>query len=410
MSLPDANPSLHLTVSELEPEDAVARLIEHGAELRVSDVFFVTNETHVAVQVRHLGTVRLMSVLPLELGRRCISHIKAVAGIDITERRRPLDGRWVYEREGGHAIDLRISTLPTLYGEDISLRLLVRDSYLLTLENLGLLRRNFNQLLQMLSSPSGLILVTGPTGSGKTTTLYACLNYLNNGERKINTIEDPVEYALEGIRQSQVHPTFNVGFGDLLRSVLRQAPDIIMIGEIRDPVTAETAVRAANSGHLVMATLHAPVAAGAIESMAALGVHPHFLASCFVGSIAQRLVRTLCPACKQSYDLSESPQTFEDIRPWLEPDEGHQLYGPKGCAECHHLGYVRRTGVFEVLPTSGELRKHILARQPMQVFHARAIEDGMIEFRQSALIKVAQGQTSIEEILRAIPQLYLTAE
>jgi general secretion pathway protein E len=406
----DASTSLHLTVSDLEPEDAVARLIEHGAGLRVSDVFFVSNETHVAVQVRHLGSVRLMSVLPLELGRRCMSHIKAVAGIDITERRRPLDGRWVYEREDGPAIDLRISTLPTLYGEDISLRLLVRDSYLLTLENLGLLRRNYNQLLQMLTSPSGLILVTGPTGAGKTTTLYACLNYLNNGERKINTIEDPIEYSLEGIRQSQVSAAFNVGFDDLLRSVLRQAPDIIMIGEIRDPVTAETAVRAANSGHLVMATLHAPVAAGAIESMAALGVHPHFLASCFLGSIAQRLVRTLCPACKQSYDLSESPQTFEEVRPWLEPDEGHQLYGPKGCDECHHLGYARRTGVFEVLPTSGELRKQILSRQPMQVLHAKAIEDGMIEFRQSALIKVAQGQTSIEEIFRTIPQEYLTAE
>src|SRR5262249_32426948 len=148
-------------------------------------------------------------------------------------------------------------------------------------EHLGLLRKNYNQLLQMLSSPSGLILVTGPTGAGKTTTLYACLNYLNNGERKINTIEDPVEYSLEGIRQSQVNAAFHVGFGDLLRSVRRQAPDVIMIGEIRDPVTAETAVRAANSGHLVLATLHAPVAAGAIESMAALGVHPHFLASSF---------------------------------------------------------------------------------------------------------------------------------
>jgi type II secretory ATPase GspE/PulE/Tfp pilus assembly ATPase PilB-like protein len=410
MSQLDGKPILHLDVSDLEPEDAVARLIEHGAALRVSDVFFVTNETHVAVQARHLGTLRLMGVLPLELGRRCISHIKAVAGIDITERRRPLDGRWVYEREDGLSIDLRISTLPTLYGEDITLRLLVRDSYLLTLENLGLLRKNYNQLLQMLSSPSGLILVTGPTGAGKTTTLYACLNYLNNGERKINTIEDPIEYSLAGIRQSQVNPAFHVGFDDLLRSVLRQAPDIIMIGEIRDPVTAETAVRAANSGHLVMATLHAPVAAGAIESMGALGVHPHFLASSFLGSIAQRLVRTLCPACKQSYDLSESPHTFEDIRPWLEPEEGHLLYGPKGCSQCHYLGYARRTGVFEVLPTSRELRQQILTRQPTQVLHGKAIEEGMIEFRQSALIKVAQGQTSIEEVFRAIPQEYLTAE
>jgi type II secretory ATPase GspE/PulE/Tfp pilus assembly ATPase PilB-like protein len=406
----DGRPILHVDVNDLEPEDAVARLIDHGADLRVSDLFFVTNESHVAVQVRHLGAVRLMSVMPLDLGRRCINHIKAVAGIDITEHRRPLDGRWVYERAGGQAIDFRIGTLPTLHGEDVTLRLLIRDSYLLTLENLGLLRKNYNQLLQMLSSPSGLILVTGPTGAGKTTTLYACLNYLNNGERKINTIEDPVEYSLEGIRQSQVNAAFHVGFGDLLRSVLRQAPDVIMIGEIRDPVTADTAVRAANSGHLVLATLHAPVAAGAIESMGALGVHPHFLASSFLGSIAQRLVRTLCPACKQSYDLSESPQTFEEVRQWLEPDEGHLLYGPKGCDECHHLGYTRRTGVFEVLNTSSELRRLILGSQPMQTMHGKAMEEGMIEFRQSALIKVAQGTTSIEEIFRTIPQEYLTAE
>jgi len=408
MSEAEIKAVLHVNVNDLPPEAAVARLIEEGADLLVSDVFFVANENHVAVQVRHLGTVRLLSILPLDLGRRCMNHIKAVASIDITERRRPLDGRWVYERPSGAPIDLRISTIPTLYGEDITLRLLVRDSYLLTLDNLGLLRKNHNQLLQMLNSPSGLILVSGPTGSGKTTTLYACLSYLNNGERKINTIEDPIEYALEGIRQSQVNPGVNLGFPELLRSVLRQAPDVIMIGEIRDPLTAETVVRAANSGHLVLATLHAPVAAGAIQSMVALGVHPHFLASSFLGAIAQRLVRTLCPACRKSYDLSESPQTFDEVRSWLEPNEGHVLFGPKGCDKCHGIGYARRTGVFEVLPTGGELRKMILARQPTQVLQLKAVEDGMIEFRQSALIKVAQGQTSIEEIFRTIPQEFLT--
>jgi general secretion pathway protein E len=410
MSQADDQGLLPINVNDLPPDKAVARLIEHGADLFVSDLFFVTNENHVAVQVRHLGTVRLLSILTLDLGRRCLAHIKAVAGMDITERRRSLDGRWIYERPSGPALDLRINTIPTLYGEDFTLRLLVRDSYLLALDNLGLLRRNYNHLLGMLNNPSGLILVTGPTGAGKTTTLYACLSYLNNGTRKINTIEDPIEYAVEGIRQSQVNPNVELGFTELLRSVLRQAPDVIMIGEIRDPLTAETAVRAANSGHLVLATLHAPVAAGAVQSMLALDVHPHFLASSFLGAVAQRLIRTLCPACKQAYDLSAAPQTFDEVRRWLEPGEGQQLYGPKGCAECRRIGYTRRTGVFEVLPTSRALRQMILARQPTQVLHQKAVEEGMMEFRQSALLKVAQGQTSVEEVFRAIPPEYLAIQ
>jgi type II secretory ATPase GspE/PulE/Tfp pilus assembly ATPase PilB-like protein len=192
--------------------------------------------------------------------------------------------------------------------------------------------------------------------------------------------------------------------------VLRQAPDVIMIGEIRDPVTADTAVRAANSGHLVLATLHAPVAAGAVQSMLSLGVHPHFLASSFLGAVAQRLVRTLCPSCKRPYDLSESPETFDDIRPLLEPGQGQALYGPKGCADCRMLGYNRRTGVFEVLAASRDLRKMILAREPTQALRRKAIEEGMIEFRKSALLKVALGETSIEEVFRAIPPEYLAVE
>src|SRR5262249_28636974 len=185
--------------------------------------------------------------------------------------------------------------------EDVTLRLLQRDTQLLAISQLGLPRHDFNELQGALASPSGMLLVTGPTGSGKTTTLYACLNSLNNGARKINTIEDPIEYAIDGVRQSQVNLKLQVDFPDLLRNVLRQTPDVIMIGEIRDGVTAATAVHAANSGHLVLATLHAPTAAGAIQSMVSLGVHPHFLASSLVGVIAQRLVRTLCPQCKMPF-------------------------------------------------------------------------------------------------------------
>jgi type II secretory ATPase GspE/PulE/Tfp pilus assembly ATPase PilB-like protein len=338
---------LEIQVDDLPPQDAVNRLIEHGADLLVSDLFFTTNEDNVSVQARHFGILRPISILPLDLGRRCMSHIKAMAGMDVAERRRPLDGRWIYERESAGVLDLRINTIPTLYGEDFTLRLLVRESQLLSLDRLGLLQTDYNRLLSMLNSPSGLILVTGPTGSGKTTTLYACLTYLNNGERKINTIEDPIEYAIAGIRQSQINPRLDVGFPELLRGVLRQAPDVVMIGEIRDPVTAETAVRAANSGHLVLATLHAPVAAGAIQSMLSLGVHPHFLASSLLGAIAQRLVRTLCPHCRIAFDMADSPQTFDEVRHRLQPGEGKVLYGPKGCEKCRMLGYQGRTGVLK---------------------------------------------------------------
>jgi general secretion pathway protein E len=398
---------LHINVNDLPPEEAVGRLVDHAAQMPVSDLFFNTNESHIAVTGRHLGLLRLMTVMPLDMGRRCMAHIKAVAGMDVAERRRPLDGRWIRNRDGAPTIDLRISTIPTLYGEDFTLRLLIRNSQLLALEELGLMRKDFNQLYSLLNSPSGLILVTGPTGAGKTTTLYACLTYLNNGERKINTIEDPIEYAMEGVRQSQVNAKVEVDFPDLLRSVLRQAPDVIMVGEIRDPITAETAVRAANSGHLVLATLHAPIAAGAIQSMLSLGVHPHFLSSSLRGVIAQRLIRTLCPACKMSFDLSMAPHTFEEVKQWLEPGEGHVLYAAKGCRECHMAGYTGRTGVFEVLPISRDIRKLIFEKAATLAIRKKGMEEGMIEFKQSALLKVARGLSSAEEVLRVVPTEFL---
>jgi type II secretory ATPase GspE/PulE/Tfp pilus assembly ATPase PilB-like protein len=194
---------------------------------------------------RHLGVVRPIIPLPAELGRRCIAHLKAVAGLDVSERRRPQEGRWLFRVPSGANIDLRISLLPTLHGEDCTLRLLPRESQLLRLDNLGLLPSTYDHLVGLLARPGGLLLVTGPTGTGKTTTLYACLQHLSTGERRINTIEDPVEYDLPGVRHAQINLTIGVGFAELLRAVLRQAPDVIMVGEVRDPLTAETAVRAA---------------------------------------------------------------------------------------------------------------------------------------------------------------------
>jgi type II secretory ATPase GspE/PulE/Tfp pilus assembly ATPase PilB-like protein len=408
--LPEEPTEFHVAVHDLAPEEAVGRLIDHAVAIKASDLYFTTNENHVAVLARHLGIVRLLTVLKPDLGRHCLNAIKALAGMDVVEHRRPQDGRWLRQVPGQEKVDLRINTIPTLFGEDFALRLLARQLSFARLEHLGMELQDYHQVLNILNSPSGLILVTGPTGSGKTTTLYACLGYLNNGLRKINTIEDPVEYAVEGIRQSQVNPQLDVDFPDLLRSVLRQAPDIIMVGEIRDAVTAETAVRAANSGHLVLATLHAPVAAGAIQSMLSFGITHHFLGSALRGVIAQRLVRTLCPECKTSVDLSLYPQIFEEVKTWLKADEGQRLFAALGCDACHKTGYAARTGVFEMLTVNKKVRQLIFEKKPTQVLRQKALEEGHLEFRQAALLKVARGQTSADEVLRVVPTEVLGLE
>jgi type II secretory ATPase GspE/PulE/Tfp pilus assembly ATPase PilB-like protein len=397
-------------IALLPPAEAVSLLLDRAARMRCSDLFFASNEGHFGVLVRHLGVVRPLLRLSSDMGHRCISHIKAMAAMDLAERRRPQDGRWIHELPTGGKVDLRINILPTMYGEDCSLRLLVRDFALLELEQLGFVRRELNDLPALLNSPSGLLLVTGPTGSGKTTTLYGCLRYLNNGERKINTIEDPIEYGIDGVRQSQINPRIDLGFPELLRSVLRQAPDVIMIGEIRDPTTAAIAVHAANSGHLVLATAHAPVAAGAIQTLRAWGISDHFLATSLLGIIAQRLVRTLCPDCRTEFPLTDAPETFAEVKPWLQPGEGLALFSAGGCSTCHMTGYVNRTGVFEVMRMSTPLRRLITEGQPTSAIQQQAIREGMMQLRQAALLLVAQGVTTAEEVVRAVSSEYLDLE
>jgi type II secretory ATPase GspE/PulE/Tfp pilus assembly ATPase PilB-like protein len=398
---------LALDVKPLAPEAAVSALIDHAASAGASDLFLCADEREVGVMVSHLGLLRPVCRLAADHGRRCMAHVKAMAGMDIAEKRRPLDGRWLLTRPGKGTLDLRVSTIPTLHGEDFTLRLLDRSSRLLDLDQLGMLRRDLNQLAAMLSGPSGLIVVTGPTGSGKTTTLYGCLRSLHNGIRKINTIEDPVEYALNGVRQSQANPRIGVGFPELLRAALRQAPDVIMVGEVRDAETAATAVRAANSGHLVLATMHAPVAAGAVDTLLNLGVPPPFLAGSLVGVVSQRLVRTLCAECKAGFDISETPHSFVEVKRFLGPGTGERLFGPRGCSACRMMGYAGRSGVFEVMSLTPGLRKLILEKAPAQALHRKAVEEGMIPFRLAALLKVALGDTSIEEVFRVIPMEYL---
>ena len=424
-----------LDVSKLPVDRAVTALIDRAVQAGASDLFFVTNEQHVAVLVRHLGIMRPLSVVPSDAGRRYLAHIKAMAGMDLGGvARRPMDGRWIYESDGrgGAAVassraeaatdaaagyvtveelgggsdvnvDLRISVIPTLHGEDFAIRLLGRGLHAHRLEDLGMTRDQLDDFVQMIESPGGLILLTGPTGSGKTATLYAALARLNNGRRKINTIEDPVEYAVDGLRQSQVNPAVQLHFAELLRGALRQSPDVIMIGEVRDEETARTAVHAANSGMLVFATVHAPAAAAAVQSLRSLGVHNHFLGSSLRGVLSQRLLRTLCTSCRTSFDLSDAPHTFDDVRHMLRGDEGRTLFAPRGCGACGGTGYAARTGVFEVMPVSRAMRDLIADGAPTRDVRRKAVDEGLLEFRQAALLKVARGQTSTEEMFRVIP-------
>ncbi len=399
-----------IDVSKLPVDQAIGKLIGYAVMLPASDIFFNSGETSMQVSVRHLGIVYPISIVPGEAGRKFLSHVKALAQMDVAEKRRPQDGRWIHKSDDGSSVDLRVNMIPTLHGEDLALRVLTRDAHLYKIADLGLHRDQMNELLGMLENPSGLILITGPTGSGKTATLYASLMHLNDGRKKINTIEDPIEYSIEGLRQSQVNPQIELNFASLLRSVLRQSPDIIMVGEVRDAETAETAVRAANSGHLVFATIHAPIAAGAVQSMRGLGVHPHFLSTSLRGIISQRLVRTLCEKCKTTIDLSFAPHTFDEVRPWLSPEEGKMLYAPKGCAACQMMGYAGRSGVFEILRVTRRVRDLIADGRPTGEIRQAALADKMLEFRHSALLKVAQGVTSTEEVFRVIPSEHLLDE
>ena len=399
-----------IDVSKLPVEQAVSKLVAYSVMLPASDIFFAEDDASTTVSVRHLGVVEPVATISKELGRKYISHIKALAAMDVAEKRRPQDGRWLFKGEDNQLIDLRVNMVPTTHGEDLALRLLTRNSKLFKIDDLGLTKDQFAAVQNMISIPGGLILFTGPTGSGKTATMYSALVSLNDGKKKINTIEDPVEYAIAGVRQSQINPQIDLGFSILLRNVLRQSPDVIMVGEIRDEETAQTAVRAANSGHLVLATIHAPIAAGAVQSMRSLGVHSHFLATSLLGIISQRLVRTLCEQCKQSFDLSMAPHTFDDVRQWLGANEGNKLFAPKGCPACQMLGYAGRTGVFEVLKINRKLRDLISEGHGTREIRAAAESEKMINFRQAALLKVAQGVTSTEEVFRVIPSEHLIEE
>lgn len=396
-----------LDLNDVAPDAGVRRLLDRAIQARASDLFIVTNEQHVAAQVRRLGVIEPVCILTLEQGKRYINHVRAESGIDLAEHRRPHDGRWIHLDDGRPPVDLRINVIPTLYGDDLAIRLLDRDVNLLALERLGMTGRQLDEYRKLLQRPGGEILLTGPTGSGKTVTLYATLSELNDGNRKIHTIEDPVEYAIDGLRQSQVNRQIRLGTEELLRSVLRQSPDVVMVGEVRDPETAEATVWAANSGVLVLSTIHAPTAASAVQSLRGFGVAPAFIGTSLRATVSQRLVRTLCPACREPLEdtaVEHTRAALHEIEPELN-GQVQTLYGPQGCEQCHFTGFSGRSGVFEIMPISPALRDLILRGHTPKALRQRAIEEGMLTLRQAALLKVAHGRTTLEEVLRCIPAL-----
>jgi type II secretory ATPase GspE/PulE/Tfp pilus assembly ATPase PilB-like protein len=374
--------------------DYVDHILTEALRISASDMFLTFREDSIEISLRVMGFIRSLGKVNRELGSRLITHIKATADMDVTRSLTPQDGRTHIRLSVGGGIDLRLSTVPTLYGEDLAMRILDRRR-LISLEEIGFHPTNFSRLHSIINRPGGLVLVTGPTGMGKTTTLYAILKQLNDGTRKIHTLEDPVEFTLEGIHQSQVNLRRGVDFPDLLRAVLRQSPDIIMVGEIRDSVTADIVVRAANSGQLVFATSHARTTVEACEAMLVLGIQPQFLASGLLGVVTQRLIRRLCPHCKVPLDSSE----FSDIP----SSSGEQIYTPSGCLECHNTGYKGRIAVGEVLRVTREVERMIRSSESMYQIHRQAVEEGMIDLRADAQQKLDAGITSPDEILRTIP-------
>jgi type IV pilus assembly protein PilB len=389
-----------LDTVETAPADApVVRLIDlminRAVTLGATDLHIEPEERVVRMRYRVDGVLIPGDSIPRELHPAIVSRIKVIAGLDISEQRLPQDGRITHPVDG-RTIDLRVSTFPTTYGEKVALRLLEKEKLVRGLEELGFTRKNLALFRDLLSKSRGIILVTGPTGAGKTTTLYSALSYLGGREKNILTVEDPVEYELPAIRQTQVKPKAGFTFATAIRALLRQDPDVIMVGEIRDPETAQLALRAALSGILVFSTLHTQDSAGAVPRLMDMGLEPYLLASSVVGVIAQRLLRVICPACKE-----EATYTQEQLaKVGLSAGQSIRLYRGRGCAKCNGTGYKGRTGAFEVLPVEHTIHELIRQRADSRLIKGAAVRDGLKTLLDDALSKALFGATTLEEVLR----------
>jgi len=341
------------------------------------------------------GMLRVVETHPKDLAARIISRVKVMSGMDIAERRLPQDGR-IRAAVDGKDVDFRVASSPTLHGESVVLRVLDRQEVSLDFTALGFDQDVQRTLRESLHRPYGVVLVTGPTGSGKTTTLYAALKEINSPERKILTVEDPVEYALDGVNQVAIRPQIGLGFAQTLRSFLRQDPDILLVGEIRDRETAEIAIQAALTGHLLLSTLHTNTAAGAITRLLDMGIDDYLMASTLHVIIGQRLVRKLCPVCRQSY----TPGTELCSRLAVVPDAYEVWYAARGCTQCRGTGFRGRTTILEILPMSEPVRASILARTDAHRIEAVAVAGGMRTMMQHGIERVRSGVTTVEEVLR----------
>ncbi len=360
-----------------------------------SDIHIEPERDTLKTRFRVDGVLHEVASPPKHLQSAIISRIKILANLDIAERRIPQDGRFNLKMEGKE-IDIRVSCFPTIYGENVVLRLLDVSSALLVLPQLGFSKEILSRYEKLVLRPHGIILVTGPTGSGKTTTLYATLDKINSADKNIITIEDPVEYRLPGVRQTQVNPKVGLTFANGLRSILRQDPDVIMVGEIRDRETAEIAIQAALTGHLVLSTLHTNDAPGAVTRLLDMGVEPFLISSSVIGILAQRLVRTLCQGCQEEYVPSK--EVLEDIG--LGAKESVKFYRGKGCSKCRQTGYKGRIGIFELMIPDEKTRRLTLAKASLGEIRKEVYASGMTALKKNGTRKIREGVTSVEEVLR----------
>jgi general secretion pathway protein E len=376
----------------------VSLIITNALEMRASDIHFEPFENRLIVRYRVDGVLHEVESPPRRLSAAVISRIKIMAMLDIAERRLPQDGR-IRLRVQGKEIDLRVSTVPTMHGESVVMRILDKGGVALDFKRLGFEDDTLKGFLEVLMEPHGILLVTGPTGSGKTTTLYTALDHLNKPDVKILTVEDPVEYQMPGINQIQVKPQIDLTFANALRSIVRQDPDVIMIGEIRDLETAQIAVQSALTGHLVLSTLHTNDAASTVNRLLDMGVEDYLLTSTVIGILAQRLVRTLCPLCKEAY--TALPEVVDELglRKFSSKSDV-TLYHAKGCKECGQTGFIGRVSIIEMLPMSDHLRTQVMRHATSTELRAEAIKEGMVTMYEDGMKKAMNGVTTFEEVLR----------
>jgi type IV pilus assembly protein PilB len=364
---------------------------------RASDIHFEPFETEFRIRYRVDGALYEMSPPPKHLALPVISRIKVMSGLNISERRLPQDGRITFS-VGNRQIDLRVSTLPTQFGESVVLRVLDRGAVTLDIEALGFPKYVHDYVTEAIQRPNGIMIVTGPTGSGKTTTLYSCLRRINTIDSKLLTAEDPVEYDIEGIMQVAINDAAGMTFSKALRSFLRQDPDIIMVGEMRDLETAQISIQASLTGHLVLSTLHTNDAPGAVTRLLDMGVEPFLISSTLMAVLAQRLVRTICTSCRTPFEPTEDQLALLNLSPHDLGDKAFH-YG-RGCSSCNDTGYKGRKGIFELLIISEAIRTLINERAPTVVVRQKAVELGMVTLREDGLRSIFEGDTTIEEIVK----------